>query len=336
MTSSGWLWIVKRHGSGQPKIEFRVSYAAGTIVSPSRVQSGPFTGTAYAPPLPPPVASSFAAGKSAPEEKKRGRAWSPDRAPEPSRPTARYSGPATTDASYSFKGHVTPLACLSLHERSYLDHFGHGGRLEYFRQWLHALDYDKLMARVNASGPMIDYEAGEDASIELWQSSAESVTPAQVEAIDDALERAWQHDQDLIARGEEPIYKLARKLDMQYHPDARADHAYYNAWVSGTLTAEPEADEPAAAEESASAGETTESSGEAASAPAAEAAESAPTAAEAEPASTPAASDSAAVVESSASEPASSAETAVDSSAPAEQGTAPKPSEGGSGSQSSP
>jgi len=359
MTSSGWLWLVKRHHADgatqghQSRIEFRVSYAAGTVVSPSRIQSGVFTGQAYPPPPPPPPepeVPSRADETPAPEEKKRGREWSPDRAPPP----ARYSGPASTKPEFPTKKKnqfVTPLACLSLHERSYLDHFGHGGRLEYFRQWLHALDYDKLMARVNASGPMVDYEAGEDNLIEVWQASAESVTPAQVQTANDALERAWQHDQNLIAQGEQPVYQMPRSLDMQYKLNARTDHAYYYQWATGTLPlkVEPEADEPAASEEASattgsSAEEDANSAAEAteeAAAPVAEATQSAPTPAEeAEATSTSTAATDAATTpaESSAS---ASAPVETAESAPADQtvegeAAATKPSEGASGSQSSP
>lgn len=44
---------------------------------------------------------------------------------------------------------VYPLACLSLHERSYVELFGFGGKASYANKWLQALDWNKVWARTS-------------------------------------------------------------------------------------------------------------------------------------------------------------------------------------------
>lgn len=313
MASTGWLWLVKRHhpdqDPGHARIELLVSYAAGTIVSPKRQQSGVNGGLPF---LPDATAlnangtlkevAKYAAGS----KPTRGRDWSASRSERSdAQPRKEWSGAASQRPTGSF-ALLTPLACLSMHERSYLDHHGHGGRLAFFRQWLHALDYDKVHARLGASGPMIDFDASEDVQIERWHASADSITDEQAAAVNDALRRAHEADAEAVARGEPAVYdSLPRQLDMQYFDGAGDRHLECYDW-STSSTPEPEPESGVPASEGAPSGE----------APVAAESQAAETATEAAPSTNPlAGSPSADATPSPASSEASSP---VEDAAPAE------------------
>lgn len=68
----------------------------------------------------------------------------------PSDPTSTSSSkPVSSSSSVDPSGHVwrqilQPLACLSVHEHAYLQDYGFGGKEEYARAWLAAVDWNKV------------------------------------------------------------------------------------------------------------------------------------------------------------------------------------------------
>lgn len=304
MTSSGWLWLVKVDG----RIEFRVSYAAGTIVSEHRLQSGQPSGLAFVnveQTKPQPEVRSTA------DEPQSKREWSA----EPSSKTvpvraAHFSGPASTSPFDKQKSTIHPLACLSMHERAYLDTFGHGGKLEYFRRWLHALDFDKFNARLDL--PV----RHEQASLILrFNASLEQITPEEAEFTNEKLAAAKAYDDALQDPMERLYTTCPPSLLLRWADDTDVTnqglrteqsfrHFHWSEWAHGRLVASEEvsestevaAGEAAAAEGEASTSMTTASEGEAreettAAAAAAEPSSSEPTAEEASASETEAAKD---------------------------------------------
>lgn len=240
MTSSGWLWLVKVDG----RIEFRVSYAAGTIVSEYRLQSGQPSGVAFV---------NVEQTKPQPEvgstddELQRKREWSA----EPSSKTipvraAHFSGPASTSPFDKQKSTIHPLACLSMHERAYLDTFGHGGKLEYFRRWLHALDFDKLNARLD-----LPVRHGQASLILRFNASLEQITPEEAEFTNEKLAAAKAYD-DALEDPKERLYTTCPPslllrwaddtdvTDQGLRREQSFKHFHWSEWAHGRLLAAEE------------------------------------------------------------------------------------------------
>lgn len=262
MTSSGWLWLVKVDG----RIEFRVSYAAGTIVSEHRLQSGQPSGLAFVnveQTKPQPEVGSIA------DEPQSKREWSA----EPSSTTipmraAHFSGPASTSPFDKQKSTIHPLACLSMHERAYLDTFGHGGKLEYFRRWLHALDFDKLNARLD-----LPVRHGQASLILRFNASLEQITPEEAEFTNEKLAAAKAYD-DALEDPKERLYTTCPPsllvrwaddtdvTDQELRREQCFKHFHWSEWAHGRLVAAEEevseSTEVAAGEAAAAEGEAQE------------------------------------------------------------------------------
>lgn len=157
MTSSGWLWLVQEVKNNRNRISFRTSYGAGSALYSFRTQSG----TRYdanPPHLPKPRPSLVdpdAYKDKPPANETIG--WEHSQADEEDAesrkkpaPSSAFENASTVDEVVApEKWKVYPLAVLSMHERAYVNQFGHEGRAVYAQRWLGALDWNKVWARTS-------------------------------------------------------------------------------------------------------------------------------------------------------------------------------------------
>lgn len=162
MTAPGWVWLVHEVGPSRNTIAIRVSYGAGSVLYPWRTQAGPKYDLSPRPlpapravtPMPdlqhlPPQAEKVqglwehSPADSVGAQNKRGTSSSTFEA------AIRKSSPKSDGGEVKEKLKVYPLACLSMHERSYVGTFGFNGQGVYATNWLRCLDWDKVWARTS-------------------------------------------------------------------------------------------------------------------------------------------------------------------------------------------
>jgi Fe-Mn family superoxide dismutase len=100
----------------------------------------------------PPFSSEFDSGRPSrpddipnPSSPLRSTSRSPSTTPSVSSSLSPSPSPPKTDPSgHVWRQIIQPLACLSVHERVYLQDYGFGGKEEYARAWLATVDWNKV------------------------------------------------------------------------------------------------------------------------------------------------------------------------------------------------
>lgn len=163
MTGPGWVWLVQQVNGDHNRIAIKVSYGAGSAIFPWRMQPGPrYELTPRRLPAPRPITPGVDADHLPPTPQIEG--WEhtttdPDSLVDPR--TAKRGVPSSEFESSSSSSKrseeevpkesykVYPLACLSMHERSYVPKFGFSQKSIYANKWLTNLDWNKVWARTS-------------------------------------------------------------------------------------------------------------------------------------------------------------------------------------------
>lgn len=161
MESSGYVWLVQKINVDPlvdvNRLEWKVTYGAGTLLHSARRQFGHKDGIQDANlPLLPTKRPAGYEGRRKPAEGKEepvtNTTWehSPSSSTKPEKVpfSERFEGLDRIPSQASPEPIYVPLACLSMHERCYVDTFGFHGRTDYAARWLMMVDWEKVWSKV--------------------------------------------------------------------------------------------------------------------------------------------------------------------------------------------